>query len=184
MKKSQIWCLIFRIYPNAYARSQVTGFYPKMIKLWTKWIPRHVLWHRKVLPFVIDIFEETLHILLDYLFEPFEHMCDLILIPTWENLFHFMGANLVAKFAVDYYMKFSVNWFQNLSWTFLYLQLLFVIWYMPSIRRDISVKQKDQVLKIFLLSISLCWQNFTAVIDFVGLYSLLHTQLSFLVLFS
>lgn len=73
------------------------------------------------------MFEETLHVILDSILEPFEHMCDLILIPTWENLFHFMGTNLVTKFAVDYYMKFSVNWFQNLSWTFLYLQLVFVI---------------------------------------------------------
>lgn len=43
----------------------------------------------------------------------------------------------------------------------------------PSIRREISMKQKDQVLKIHLSSIPLCIpQYFTAVIDFVGFYSL------------
>lgn len=41
VSKSQIWYLIFHIYPNVYAYLQVTGFYPKMIKLWKKWIPTH-----------------------------------------------------------------------------------------------------------------------------------------------
>lgn len=50
----------------------------------------------------------------------------------------------------------SVNWFQNLSWPFLCLQLFFVVWSVPSIRREISMKQKHQVLKIFLSSIPLC----------------------------
>lgn len=66
-----------------------------------------------------------------------------------------MGTNPVAKFAV-LLCDVSVSWFQNLSWTFLYLQLLFVVWSVPSIRREISMKQKHQVLKIFLSSIPLC----------------------------